>query len=142
NDARYYHTASAVSYASGSVFAAGGYGTSGPLATAELYNPSTATWTRTATNLSGARYGHTATVLQSGDVLVAGGYNTGYLASAELYQAAAGWSSAGSLSAPRYALLSARLANGAVVAMGGYYYSAPSWIYPTVGELYDPAQRR
>jgi hypothetical protein len=55
------------------------------------------TWTATG-GLTTARYTHTATLLPSGMVLVAGGYNFGYLASAELYDPASGsWTTTGSL---------------------------------------------
>src|SRR6266576_1002992 len=58
-------------------------------------------WTATG-SLGTARFFHTATLLPSGKVLVAGGYNGGYLSSAELYDPATGsWSSTGSLSTAR-----------------------------------------
>lgn len=56
-----------------------------PLAGAELYNPATGRWTPTG-RLMTARSGHTATVLATGQVLVAGGFAMkGPLADAELY---------------------------------------------------------
>src|SRR5262245_18997665 len=50
-----------------------------------------------------ARFAHTATLLSNGQVLVAGGYNMGSLASSELYDPATGvWTATGSMAAARY----------------------------------------
>jgi hypothetical protein len=55
------------------------------MSSAEIYDPSTGTWTPTG-SLNTAREVHTATLLPDGTVLVAGGYGYGgYLASAEIY---------------------------------------------------------
>ena len=57
------------------------------LASAELYDPASGTWTATG-SLANKRYVHTATLLPDGKVLAAGGYNSERsvaLASAELY---------------------------------------------------------
>ena len=89
--ARYYHTATLLP--NGKVLVAGGCNGSGSLASAELYDPASGTWTATG-SLATARVDHTATLLPNGKVLVAGGFDSsGYLASAELYDPASGtWS--------------------------------------------------
>ena len=61
---------------------AGGNGALQP--DAELYDPDTGNWTVTG-NLNTTRSNHTATLLPSGEVLVAGGFGVEYLKSAELY---------------------------------------------------------
>jgi large repetitive protein len=80
----------------GKVLVAGGYGGqfNQALASAELYDPASGTWTPTS-SLSVARGGHTATLLPDGKALVAGGQNdtNGFLASAELYDVGLGFSS-------------------------------------------------
>ena len=73
------------------------------LSSAELYDRTTEAGRNTG-NLGFARTGHTATLLPSGKVLVAGGTNSssGYLSSAEPYDPTTGnWSSTGSLHATR-----------------------------------------
>ncbi|HEV2522124.1 MAG TPA: kelch repeat-containing protein [Candidatus Acidoferrales bacterium] len=75
----------------GEVLIAGGNSGSGAStiysATAELYNPATASFILTG-NMSVARAGHTATLLNNGMVLIAGGNSSnssGALSSAEIY---------------------------------------------------------
>ena len=72
--ARQAHTATLLP--SGKVLVAGGENNSGsgPLASAELYDPATNAWSA-AGSLATARRSHTATLLPSGKVLTAGGYN-------------------------------------------------------------------
>jgi hypothetical protein len=66
------------------------------------------------------REGHTATLLGSGKVLVAGGMDqtTGYLSSAELFDGAS-FSVTGSMTAPRYQAAAALLGSGGVLVAGG-----------------------
>ena len=120
NIARGSHTATLLS--NGKVLVAGGYGFSGILASAELYDPETGIWSVTG-SLNTARYYHTATLLPNGMVLVAGGSGTGNndLASTELYDPETGsWSSTGSLNTARFLHTATLLSNGMVlVAAGG-----------------------
>lgn len=81
------HTA--VLLANGKVLVSGGnnqtIGGATPLASAELYNPATGTWTPTG-SMSNARAGNTTTVLHNGNVVNAGGSDAvNELDSAELY---------------------------------------------------------
>jgi hypothetical protein len=80
--ARSSHTATLLP--NGKVLVAGGVGSSGILASAEIYDPASGSWTATGNMLSGREF-HTATLLPNGQVLVAGGVGYGpVLASAEL----------------------------------------------------------
>ncbi|MEP7040643.1 MAG: kelch repeat-containing protein, partial [Chloroflexota bacterium] len=89
--ARMIHTATPL--ADGTVLVAGGLGRGllGPaLASAELFDPDSGTWTASGAMLE-ARRGHSATLLKDGRVLVAGGYDLGkQLTSAELYDPSTG----------------------------------------------------
>jgi WD40 repeat protein len=66
------------------------------LKTSEIYQPSTGVFTPSST-MNEARYGHTGTLLPTGDVLIVGGHgaNYQYLGSAELYSENLGCSSVG-----------------------------------------------
>jgi N-acetylneuraminic acid mutarotase len=107
----------------GMVLVTGGWN-NGPIASAELYDPASRTWTTTGT-LNTARGGHAATLLQNSLVLVAGGYNiTGPLPSAELYDPERGrWTPLDSLNTIRSAHTATLLQNGKVVLVTGGYDS-------------------
>jgi len=119
---------------------AGGSNNSSILNTAELYDPATGTWSVTG-SLIAARYGHTATLLQNGNVLIAGGSDDGdlasTLASAELYDPAIGrWSNTANLNRSRVLHTATLLPNGKVIVAGGYDWPPISL---NSAELYDPA---
>jgi hypothetical protein len=65
NNARYSHTASVLT--NGKVLVTGGYGNISYLNSAELYDPSTGTWTITS-NMNYTRGYHIASVLTNGTV--------------------------------------------------------------------------
>jgi hypothetical protein len=130
NTPRVFHTATLLQ--NGQVLVAGGFcrgstqcGTSPVLAGAELYNPSTGTWTVTG-SMSTARYNHTATLLANGEVLVVGGNdlapggNAVALASAELYDPSTRtWRTTGSMTVARELPGAALLQNGEVLVAAG-----------------------
>src|SRR5205823_386903 len=77
--------------------------------------------------------GHTATLLQNGQVLVAGGDATGV--GAELYDPATGiWTVTGSMANRRSFATATLLPNGQVLVAGGF-----SDVLLAGAELYDPA---
>jgi WD40 repeat protein len=95
------------------------------------------TWTATG-SLATARWGHTATLLLDGKVLVAGGIDSSFIAfaSAELYDPATGtWTATGNLATARYGHTATLLPNGKVLVAGGAGDSDSL----ASAELYDPA---
>jgi N-acetylneuraminic acid mutarotase len=108
------------------------------LASAELYDPATNTWSAAAA-LTTARYAQTATLLSNGNVLVAGGFDaTGkVLTSAELYDPGSNsWSPAGSMATGRALDTATLLPGGKVLVAGGINDSS---VPLASAELYDPA---
>ncbi len=92
----------------------------------------------TTGSMNVARYGHTATLLQNGEVLVTGGFNytDGFLTSAELYDPAKGkWTLTGSLSTTRDGGEAVLLQNGEVLVAGGIIGSSDL----VSAELYNPS---
>jgi WD40 repeat protein len=88
---------------------------------------------RAITDNTATRADHTATLLPSGKVLVAGGWDISYrfLASAELYDPAVGtFTVTGSMTAARWDHSATFLGNGKVLIAGGSG--------DTSAELYDP----
>jgi N-acetylneuraminic acid mutarotase/uncharacterized protein YjdB len=120
--ARAYHTASLLP--NGKVLVAGGSNSGGArfgTASAELYDPAANTWSA-AGSMTNARAYHTATLLLSGAVLVAGGgdYNSIVTATAELYDPASNtWTPAASLMTGRMLHTATLLPGGVVMVAGG-----------------------
>ncbi len=126
----------------GRVLFVGGAGNeSAPNATAELYDPSTGLFTLTGSMTDGrSRWAHTATLLPSGEVLVAGGYEgssrSTTTASSELYDSTAGtFSPTGQMGTLRLDHTATLLANGMVLIAGAYFPPGS----PSSAELYDPS---
>ncbi|MBI1956722.1 MAG: hypothetical protein HYS38_10040 [Acidobacteria bacterium] len=130
---------SATLLGNGKVLIAGGIGPANrPVASAELYDPVTRTFSSTG-NLAIGRSGHTATLLSNGKVLVAGGSEVINgpiptvlpLASAELYDPATStFSPTGNMTRARGSAVAALLNSGQVLIAGDAYMTA---------EIYDPA---
>jgi N-acetylneuraminic acid mutarotase len=138
----------------GKVLVTGGANEDGVLASAELYDPSTGTWSLTG-NLNAPRIGHSATLLQNGTVLVAGGYvknsccqEGAVTHTAEIYDpGTGGWSQTGDLNIFRTDHTATLLSNGKVLVAGGgrgglfsatntaELYDAPSGTWSFTGNL-------
>ncbi|MDD5686858.1 MAG: kelch repeat-containing protein [Elusimicrobia bacterium] len=133
---RYVHSATLLP--SGKVLITGGNSNatdSGLLSTAELYDPSTGTFSTTGSMLTGRR-SFTVTLLPNGKVFITGGWNniSEFLSTAELYDPSAGaFSATGSMSTARQLHTATLLPNGKVLTTGGWGGGI------STAELYDPA---
>ena len=120
------------------------------VATAELYDPATGSWTPTG-SMHTARSHPIAMLLPGGKVLVVGGWNDNDtlsypLASAEVYDPATGtWAPVHDMLEATSVQSATLLANGRVLVVGGTYeLPTPESVSPAEGiaptaELYDPA---
>ncbi|MEI7560230.1 MAG: kelch repeat-containing protein [Actinomycetes bacterium] len=124
--------------ANGKVLVVGGYDDTNRLASAELYDPTTKVWTRTAGDLVTARDWATATRLKNGQVLIAGGYDGARrLASAELYDPTTDrFTTTGNLHLERERPTATLLPSGKVLIAGGKYDRSNA---SASAEIYDPA---
>ena len=133
--ARHGHTGTLLP--NGKVLIAGGASGSEFLASAELFDPSSRTFTQIA-NMTTRRAGHTATLLGNGTVLIIGGAERPdrNLASTEIFDPATGtFTPSGSMATARTDHSAPMLQDGRVLVVGG------SEIWPqglTSAEIYDP----
>ncbi len=101
---------------------------------AELFNPQTGTFTKAGAMFAN-RLGHTATLLQDGRVLIAGGESTTYtnFNSAEIFDPSSGtFSTTGPMQEARDQHYAVLLSNGKVLLGGGYTAEMTS------AEVFDP----
>jgi hypothetical protein len=116
-----------------------------PLASAELFDPVTETFSATG-SMSIARTGHTATLLNNGTVLITGGVNPGLASdrTAEIYNPATGsFTRVGDMSDVngRAQHTASLLADGRVLLAGGWQGNQNDFGFfsAQTAEIYDPA---
>jgi hypothetical protein len=122
----------------------GGFGSTGYVALEQLYDPETGTWAATG-SMAWGRFEHTATLLDSGKVLVTGGSTgdsatTGFLATAEVYEPGTGtWVSTGSMTRSRATHTATLLPLDKVLVTGGVTGGTNVTEHHATAEVYDPA---
>jgi hypothetical protein len=134
NVSRYLHTA--ITLSDGTVLITGGF--FGTVHTAEIYNPTTQTFTPTATEMVGGSVeGHRATPLSldtgtTNQILITGGYNQAgtVQAEAQLYTVATQtFTAVGSMTIPRSFHTATPVTAGVVIVTGGSDQSCESDLY-------------
>jgi hypothetical protein len=137
NAARAHHTATLL--ATGQVLLSGGSGGSGALQSAEIYSGGStgSSFSLTTGSMIVARQQHTATVLASGKVLLAGGTDgTSRIGSTELFDPVGmTFAPAGNIVTPRFDAGAALLQTGMVLIPGGTGANSASL---SSAELFDP----
>jgi hypothetical protein len=132
----------------GDVLVTAGVESNGPFA--ELYNPATGQWSpatgglNACTLVSDCRFGSSATLLGTGNVLVAGGLtgtasNPGSNVGASLYNPATNaWTATGSMSTGRLDQTTNLLTDGQVLLAGGESFTKHAATLLASAELYTP----
>ena len=136
------YDSSSVLLRSGMVLMVGGFtccinGYSGLPPNAEVFDPAAGSWSTAGNNYIDITY-QSLTLLNSGKVLMVGGWNGGtIIATAQLYDPASNtWASAGSLHSGRAGHTATLLPSGKVLVAGGY---VADFSQPSAGaEIYDP----
>jgi len=147
--ARMDHTATLL--ADGCVLVAGGQSLGDGLGnwiekTAEKYDPATGLWTEVP-SMANARYGHSATLLADGKVLVVGGAGPSgdsvYTVRTEVFDPVTNrWRNADSLGVARAFHSAVALSDGSVIAAGGFTLPANSLVLTDSAEIFDPSSVR
>jgi N-acetylneuraminic acid mutarotase len=113
-------------------------------ATAELYDPNTNVFTST-NNMANPRFGHTATVLSNGKVLIVGGFESNSsnpTTAAEVYDPATGvFTPTGNMKTARGGHTATRLLDGRVLITGGLNTGIVNGQFgvSSSAEVYDPS---
>ncbi|CAF1102077.1 unnamed protein product [Didymodactylos carnosus] len=140
--ARYAHTATLLN--SGKVLITGGSGSSGALASSEIYDSSTGQWNTTA-SMARARDTHAAILLNSGKVLINGGFGShSELASSEIFDPSTGqWNYTASMitarGTPTATLLNSVPVTGGFQSSFASYGGSESVYILANSEIYDPS---
>ena len=107
------------------------------LDSAEIFAPTTSTFTPLTATMSSTRVGHSATLLRSGRVLIAGGIIGASLAAEVFDPATESFTTVGQLNYGRSSHTATLLPDGRVLLAGGFVAIGP--VTTATAEIYDPA---